>query len=576
MKVGKSPLRGTKSGVSRTRQNLLTQWVQSLHIWEQVTQKDLPEHLRTGILLVRIIEAYDPTPQFTIYKRPVAKKACISNIEQALSVIWKKSMAASAIPSSEDIYFPRADKSWSLLNCLFEAYPLQEARTAMKDALPMLQRTLSLYGRQLLPQSVAPPFLTLFDDCVNCVSLICFLHCFTPAGVDMKDVYWSPENQGELEENVRYFFGLLANRALPALFTPTEFMEKSDLDFLLLQIHLIYASLKDISPCLTDSRNLIFKDDSRLRSRPAPEVVSNRSSSSLFSLESPSLTYSISTRMLSDAQLHSRDSSTSTSNLPPPGSFSHIAVAPLIAQKLTKERLDSINNSSAHQGEGSSFGTRLEESKEIQFESVSPPPEQTSYKTGKLAKMERMNMMQERKLLYLADMRRKAELDVQLFVPRSISPHTEKGRSRSPTSYHLQNPKYYQSQTSLTLTESLTCFLMTPRILRLSVNSEPDFFPFVFNLVPNEQKFSSNSEYYFFEWRDLTTLEVVGSLDMSHMVSVAKDQGNMFVLKYPTFPDSAETVTAYLIDCTDRSECNKYIEGLTYLLHRGRKRSLLP
>ena len=570
MKAGKSPLRSTKQ-VNKTRQNLLTQWVQSLHVWEQVTQKDLPEHLRTGILLVRIIEAYDPTVQFTVYKRPVAKKACLSNIEQVLSVIWKKSVAAAAIPSSEDLYLPRPEKSWSLLNCLFEAYPLQEARSSMKDALPMLQRTLSLYGRQLLPQSVAPPFLTLFEDCVSCVSLICLLHCFSPVGIAMKEVFWSPENQEELQDNVKYFFGLLVAKGFPTLFTPAEFAEKADLDFLLLQIHLIYTSLKDCSPSITDARNLIFKDDSRLRSQPS--APSNRSSSSLFSLESPSLTYSTSTRMLSDAQLHSRDSSTGTGNLPPPGSFSHIAVAPLIVQKLTKERLDSMNSSSAHQGEGSSFGTRLEESKEMHFEQVSPP--ESAYKAGKLAKMERMNMLQERKLLYVADLRRKAEISLLVPVPRSVSPLTDQPRSRSPTSYHLQNPKYYQSQTSLTLTESLTCFLMTPRLLRLAVNGEFEFFPFIFNLVPNEQRFSSNNECYFFEWRDLSTLEVVGSLDMSQLMSVAKDQENMFVLRYPTYPDSAENVTVYLIDCADRSECNKYIEGLTYLLHRGRKRSLL-
>ena len=241
--------------------------------------------------------------------------------------------------------------------------------------------------------------------------------------------------------------------------------------------------------------------------------------------------------------------------------------------QVAKERLDSMNSSSAHQGEGSSFGTRLEESKEMHFEQVSPP--ESAYKAGKLAKMERMNMLQERKLLYVADLRRKAEISLLVPVPRSVSPLTDQPRSRSPTSYHLQNPKYYQSQTSLTLTESLTCFLMTPRLLRLAVNGEFEFFPFIFNLVPNEQRFSSNNECYFFEWRDLSTLEVVGSLDMSQLMSVAKDQENMFVLRYPTYPDSAENVTVYLIDCADRSECNKYIEGLTYLLHRGRKRSLL-
>ena len=589
MKPGtsKSPIRSVASKpatLTKARLSLLTQWVLSLHVWEKVAQKDLPEHLRTGVLFARIIEAYDPNVQFALYKRPVAKKACLNNIEQVLAVIWKKSVSASSIPSSEEIYQSRAEKAWSLLNCIFEIYPLQDAKNAMKEALPSIQRTLSLYGCQLRPQSVSSPFLTLFEDCASCVPLICYVHCYAPLGtINMKEVYWSPDTPEELHSNVEFLFDLLATRGLPCFFSVPEYADKADTDFLLLQIYVLWAALKNSPACVTDGRSVVFKDEARQCTRP--EAPSNRSSSSLFSIESPSLTYSASTRILSD-QNHSRDSSTS-SNLPPPGSFSQPIGPSFIVQKLTKERLDSMN-SSVHQGEGSSFGTvikdKLEESKDglVQFESVSPPSSIYSGKVGnKLAKMEKMNMLQERKLLFLADLRRKAELkkdfDGLKPVVRSISPNTENGRprSKSPTSYHLQNPKYYQSQTSLTLTESLTCFLMTPRMLRLAVNGEPEFFPFIFNLVPNEQKYSAANEYYFFEWRDLASLEVVGSLDMTQMISVAKEDDNMFVLKYPTFPDSSENETAYLVDCSDRSECNKYIEGLMYLLHRGKKKSLM-
>ena len=56
-----------------------------------MTIRGLPKHFQNGILLCKLIQFHQPSIKMTgLNLKPIAKNACISNIEKGLSVMWQK------------------------------------------------------------------------------------------------------------------------------------------------------------------------------------------------------------------------------------------------------------------------------------------------------------------------------------------------------------------------------------------------------------------------------------------------------------------------------------------------------
>ena len=71
---------------SVTQVRLLCGWLNSLHLWHRVIQVDnIQAEVRTGVLLVRLVQTLDPHSVFiNVTQRVMSAKPAIENIEQVL------------------------------------------------------------------------------------------------------------------------------------------------------------------------------------------------------------------------------------------------------------------------------------------------------------------------------------------------------------------------------------------------------------------------------------------------------------------------------------------------------------
>lgn len=579
--------RKNSSGVTKNRQEYLLRWLNGLGLGTKISERDWPEACKSGVLPGKLLQFLDNNVSLPgFFRKPLAKKACIHNIELVLTAVWKKSPNPQLMPNSEEVFLGKTDKVWTLLNSIFELYVMQELRNKTREILNWMQKILSIYGRRLQPSTLNNPFSTLSQDLVSCTSIACVLNSLLEERLrpDMKQVYWQTENSTELNSNVSYVFSVMQKARIPIFFSVDEWISRMDSDFLLLQVSLIYRFLKDKEMLVTDARRVLYKDQERLKAKIS-EPSSIFSNSSLLSIESASLnysasmTYSASTiKPLVDSREPSRESS--TTSILPPGAFSSLTFG--------KDKLASLYKNDLSPVKEMYMGIELENKEENSTTDPSMSPRDTSGRSmspgltftldesptrryGRGLNSDKNTILQERKQMYTADQRRKAELAPKIRAPvlRSL-----KLNLNAVPQFHIQNPKYSSPKDSLS-TDSVFCFLLTPRILKLTVNESEEAMPYIFNIVPNEKIFSLKREEYYFEWRESFSMRVVGSLDISQIQAISR-KNERFVIKYPTFPETLEILTIYKIECTHPLEAQRYCDGLNYLLKQSRSSTNSP
>jgi hypothetical protein len=579
--------RKNSSGVTKIRQEYLLRWLNGLGLGNKITERDWPEACKSGVLPGKLLQFLDTNVSLPgFFRKPLAKKACIHNIELVLTDVWKKSPNPQLMPSSEEVFLGKTDKVWTLLNGIFELYVMQELRNKTREILNWMQKILSIYGRRLQPSTLNTPFTTLSQDLISCTSIACILNSLLEERMrpDMKQVYWQTENSTELNSNVSYVFSVMQKARIPIFFTVDEWISRMDSDFLLLQVSLIYRFLKDKEMLVTDARRVLYKDQERLKAKFS-EPSSIFSNSSLISMEmgslnysasmtySPSMTYSASTiKPLVDSREPSRESS--TASIIPPGAFSSLTfgkdkLASLFRNDLSPVKEMYIGFENENKEENSTTDPSMSPG-DSSGRSVSPGPTFTLDETptrryGRGINRDKKIMLEERKQMYTADQRRKAESGPKIRAPvlRSL-----KLNLNAVPQFHIQNPKYSSPKDQLS-TDSVFCFLLTPRILKLTVNESDEAMPYIFNIVPNEKIFSLKREEYYFEWRESFSMRVVGSLDISQIQEISH-KNERFLIKYPTFPETLDILTIYKIECTHPLEAQRYCDGLNYLLKQSR------
>ena len=579
--------RKNSSGVPKNRQDYLLRWLNGLGLGNKISERDWPEACKSGVLPGKLLQFLDSNVSLPgFFRKPLAKRACIHNIELVLTAVWKKSPNPQQMPSSEEVFLGKTDKVWTLLDSIFELYVVQELRNKTREILNWMQKILSIYGRRLQPSTLNTPFSTLSQDLVSCTSIACVLNSLLEEKLrpDMKQVYWQTENSTELNSNVSYVFSVMQKARIPIFFTVDEWIGRMDSDFLLLQVSLIYRFLKDKQMLVTDARHVLYKDQERLKAKIS-EPSSIFSNSSLISMESTSfnysasMTYSASTiKPLVDSREPSRESS--TASILPPGAFSSLTFG--------KDKLASLFQNDLSPVKEMYMGFELENKEENSTTDPSMSPRDSSGRSvspgltftldesptrryGRGINSDKKMISEERKQMYTADQRRKAELGPKIRAPvlRSL-----KLNLNAVPQFHIQNPKYSSPKDQLS-TDSVFCFLLTPRILKLTVNESDEAMPYIFNIVPTEKIFSLKREEYYFEWRESFSMRVVGSLDISQIQEISR-KNERFVIKYPTFPETLEILTIYKIECTHTLEAQRYCDGLNYLLKQSRSSTNSP
>ena len=206
-----------------------------------------------GLLLCKIMKALVPdTVYVNLHKRPLSRKPAISNIEQALSVIWRGGKVNnSRIPSAADIYAGKTDKITVMLAEVFEVYTMRKLRKAVvPEMLQWFHIILKQYGRPIKASAMRPPYTGLFQHFTSGVSMFCAIFHFmgvsevrTSRGVtqvDPKRMYEHPTNLDEYRSNLKEVLGIIKSIKIDCYWEVDDFVNFHDADFLLLQLYKIY------------------------------------------------------------------------------------------------------------------------------------------------------------------------------------------------------------------------------------------------------------------------------------------------------------------------------------------------
>eukprot|EP00981_Chlorochromonas_danica_P003654 scaffold681_cov173-Ochromonas_danica.AAC.17 len=252
-----SHIRKPKYSVRRV--TLLCEWINSLHIWPNVVSiSSLHKEMCNGLLLARVVKYLNPEVQFVhLNEKPLAKKAAIDNLDQALGHIWRsKSLNNSRIPSANDIYSGKTSRTGVLVNELFSVYIV---RPLYKNALKILK-----WYRSILKQYNRPFPAYVFEEgdlsalwphFQSGTALFCVLfHFFGPSQigsglkaqrVDPLQVHADPKSICDYRDNLLYVFALIEALGIDILWTVEDWLSYPDTEFILLQLSLIYEKLKD-------------------------------------------------------------------------------------------------------------------------------------------------------------------------------------------------------------------------------------------------------------------------------------------------------------------------------------------
>ncbi|CAG9330826.1 unnamed protein product [Blepharisma stoltei] len=473
----------TSDAIPRQRRAILTRWINSLSIWPRMQEKDLPDQMKTGTFLAKLLPLLDSKIRFLgFYKNPVAKKACLHNLEQILSIVWKRSVRAHRMPTAEELLVPKTEKSWQLINVIFESFILNELRVNAKSCWTWFETVLGMYGRNFDIKNPGAEFQ-------KGTNIAYVLNCFHKK-VDLRQIYYEPTTRDKILQNLCAVFSVMESLQLKMFVTPEEFAANADEEFNLLQMFQIYKAFKDQVPNPVNNNMIVFKDGVRPIS-----LNESASTCSVFSIASESLDYSTSTIALSQLP--------SEVDLMPKGFFSQFTPK-FSSKESTSDRWsfsskieDSTKNTFS--SDSSRRDPSMEFKNSISFEVVSPA--NTSYTdstTEKLKRLEELNATQERKLMYIADSRTKTEQKIKTRQMPSLTRIKVKEDQKKNDDYLLQ--------------------LLKPRFLKLIKDRTEK--TYCFCLVPNNEKFSYESEDYTLEWRDLLEMNLQGKLNIEDILSI--------------------------------------------------------
>jgi hypothetical protein len=472
----------------RLKLHLLTRWLNNSFPGAGLTVQIVPEACKTGVLLASLLEAHG-CPLQGIYKKPAAKKSALYNIEQVLSTaVWKRGVAAHLMPTAEEILNGES-KVWLLVNLIFESFVVPDIRGSLKEVSSWTNRTLAAYGRRLQVTSINSPYSTLAQDLTSGVVYGCLLHCFSESRLrlDTTQLYASPRRAEEINHNIRLVLQVATTSKLPVCFSVEEFSD-ADPEFRLMQLVYMHSAFKGKG--ITGPVSFgPFKETTSL------EVSSEQSSLASSHSPRPPL------------------SSMSVASSQDPPSFSDLA-----RQKtLQPNRL-------------------LENSKHEDYSLASDEG------SRRVKNLELRNANLERRFMYIADLRRKRELELE------AKPVSE------PASPAPKSVNY----------EALLCFLMTPR--EMSIKLDDDWIEVSVSLVPNESQYTLYSEAYFFEWRPQADLDDAEVIDLHKVTSVNKESGVSFLV--------TESLSSHLLVCRSAEECDLYVTGLNIVLQRAQRKKL--
>ncbi|GMH91549.1 hypothetical protein TL16_g12088, partial [Triparma laevis f. inornata] len=221
-----------KPKISVRKLNMLLRWINILRVWAK------PLDLATVHIDIR--------------------KPAISNIEQALSVIWRYGRVNnSRVPSALDIYAGKTDKITVMFGEIFDVYVMRTLKKKIvPDMLTWINIILKQYGRPLKAAAMRAPYPGLYQHFTSGVSIFNLIFHFMGTSeirtsraatqIDPKRLYEHPMNLSEYRNNSTEIFAIIKALRIDCFWEPDEFINFHDTDFLLLQLYKIYNHFVDM------------------------------------------------------------------------------------------------------------------------------------------------------------------------------------------------------------------------------------------------------------------------------------------------------------------------------------------
>jgi Calponin homology (CH) domain len=245
--------------VSVRRSQLICQWLTSLRIQtEPITIQSYHKDFCTGVLLANLFKSLIPESTFPLLNaRPLARGAAIKNLELSLAIIWRsKSVNNTRIANSNEIFEGNKLKIMVMLNELFETYVRPSVYSSSVKMLKWFHSILKQYGITI-PVGVftEQDFSSVWNTFQSGTALFCVIyHLSGPTmigegaetiRIDPMRVVNKPKNVIEFKSNVNYVFGLVRALKVDLIFTPNDWISFPDVDFVMVQLLLIWNVIKN-------------------------------------------------------------------------------------------------------------------------------------------------------------------------------------------------------------------------------------------------------------------------------------------------------------------------------------------
>lgn len=175
-----------------------------------------------------------------------------------------------------------------------------------------------------------------------------------------------------------------------------------------------------------------------------------------------------------------------------------------------------------------------------------------------LDQVERKIVNEERKLMYLSDLRTRIESEQGKEVERIGEKVNGKRNKKTLVAVpSVKEIPHCSSQPVLTSSEVLICFLLTPRVVQ--VYTAGKVLRVLINFIPNESKFSLRHERYILELKELGRMSTIFICEIEEIENFECQGQEMYIW-----------VRKQPIKLIFRSEdeCLKYLSGFEYLLEK--------
>ena len=196
--------------------SVLLRWINTL-VSPARSARDVHLVFANGLTLCLLLQKLRPSTHLVRFPRALTRGTALSNLEEALALIWQLGPHVRSMPSAQQILdgSPR-ELLLRFIDELYSLFVVRPARARLPPALRFVQAQLVPYGRALSLAALQSPHTSLVSDLRTGASLACVLHaCLPPRrSTELAGAYWQPLTEEERRLSLGSVFAILLRERL--------------------------------------------------------------------------------------------------------------------------------------------------------------------------------------------------------------------------------------------------------------------------------------------------------------------------------------------------------------------------